>query len=61
MESLIIALLIIVAYLLPGIIASNRKHHNSTAIWLVNIFAGWSVLGWFIALVWAVTNPAPKV
>lgn len=60
MDSFIIAILIIVLYLLPGIIASNRKHHNATPIWLVNIFAGWSVIGWFVAFVWAFTSPAPR-
>ena len=44
-------------YILPGIIANKRNHHNSGAIWCLTIFLGWTFLGWVIALVWAFTNP----
>ncbi len=47
---------LIILYILPGIIASVRKHSSAVAIWLVDIFLGWTVLGWFIALIWAGTN-----
>ena len=43
-------------YLLPTMIASSRKHNNTTAICLVNIFFGWCVAGWLIALIWASTD-----
>lgn len=42
-------------YLLPGIVGQNRHHHQRTAIWVLNIFLGWTVLGWIAALVWAST------
>jgi hypothetical protein len=45
--------------LVPGIIATMRKHHNALAIWMIAIFAGWTGVGWIIALVWACTSPAP--
>lgn len=48
-------------YFIPSIIAANRKHHNSTAIFVVNLFFGWTVLGWVAALVWAIANPPPRV
>lgn len=44
-------------WLLPGIIASIRKHHNRAAIWIVTLLCGWTFVGWVIALVWSVTNP----
>jgi hypothetical protein len=44
-------------YLLPGLIAWNRHHHNDIAILLLNILLGWTILGWIIALVWALTVP----
>jgi len=40
-------------YFLPSIKAFKRKHKNKVPILLVNIFFGWSLLGWVIALVWA--------
>ncbi|EOX8511910.1 superinfection immunity protein [Salmonella enterica subsp. arizonae] len=54
---IIVLALIIPIYLLPGIIASTRKHKNATAIWILNIFLGWSCLGWLVALIWSFTNP----
>jgi hypothetical protein len=44
-------------YFIPGIVASLRDHHNCVAIWMLNIFAGWTFLGWVGALVWACTSP----
>lgn len=46
-------------FFLPGIMASKRKHHNSGAIWLLNILLGWTFLGWIIALIWAMTSRPP--
>lgn len=45
--------LLMVLYLLPAIIATNKDHKQSTAIWVLTIFAGWTVIGWIAALVWA--------
>jgi len=40
---------------LPSIIASFRGHHQMAAIFLLNIFIGWTFIGWVAALVWAAT------
>lgn len=42
-------------YFLPAIIASHRRHRNKTAITVLNLFLGWTFIGWVIALVWAYT------
>jgi 4-amino-4-deoxy-L-arabinose transferase-like glycosyltransferase len=52
-------LFLIGMYFLPSVIAGARQHRNSTAIAVLNIMLGWTVLGWVISLVWAFTNP-PK-
>ena len=44
-------------YLLPTFEAWKKEHPNLTAIALVNIFLGWSVLGWVVAVVWAFKKP----
>ena len=44
-------------YLLPTYEAWRNKHPNLTAIALVNIFLGWSLLGWVVAVVWAYKKP----
>jgi len=42
-------------YLLPSIVAIGRNHHNGGAISLLNILLGWTLIGWVVAMVWAVT------
>lgn len=49
------------AYLLPAIVAISRKHQNAGAVMTLNLFLGWSILGWVIALVWACTNKTNNV
>ena len=43
-------------YGLPTIIAFGSKHHNAPAICVLNVFLGWTFLGWVIALVWSCTD-----
>ena len=46
----------ILCYFLPVICAGMRGHHNALAIGILNVFLGWTFLGWIIALVWAFTQ-----
>jgi hypothetical protein len=58
-----VALLILgIAYCLPWIVAASRVHHNSGAIGVLNLLAGWSGIGWILAMVWSCTevHPAAK-
>jgi len=41
------------AYFLPSIVAIARKKKNAVAIFMLNLFLGWSFVGWVVALVWA--------
>ena len=54
---LIIALLAL--YLLPGFIAEHRGHRSSTAILVLNVLLGWTVIGWIAALIWSCAYPGP--
>ncbi len=48
-------------YFAPSFIAHRREHANRTAILVLNIFLGWTMIGWVIALVWAhSTASAPQ-
>lgn len=40
-------------YFLPSIIALVRSKRDTLSIFLLNLFLGWSVIGWIVALVWA--------
>lgn len=51
----------IVMYFLPSIIALARNKRDILAIFLLNLFLGWSVIGWIVALVWAAKNDVPVV
>lgn len=42
-----------VMYFLPTVIALLREKRDKLSIFLLNFFLGWSVIGWVIALVWA--------
>ena len=45
-------------FFIPYYIAGSRNHPNKYPILAINFFLGWSLIGWVIALVWALTvNP----
>jgi Superinfection immunity protein len=48
-----------VMYFLPSIIALARSKRDLLAIFLLNLFLGWSVIGWIVALVWAAKSDIP--
>lgn len=50
------AIFIVGGYFVPLLIAIRRKHPQVAAIGAVNIFLGWSFVGWVIALAWSLTN-----
>ena len=47
-------LCLIYFYFLPSIIARRKK--DKLAIFALNLLAGWSLIGWIIALVWALRD-----
>jgi hypothetical protein len=50
-----------VMYFLPSIIALARSKRDILAIFLLNFFLGWSIIGWFVALIWAAKHDYPVV
>ena len=45
--------LLVVFFLLPTILAANRGNRYIKPILALNILGGWTVVGWIIALAWA--------
>jgi hypothetical protein len=43
-------------YFLPAINARKRCHPNTAAIFVINLFLGWTLLGWVGALAWSCTE-----
>lgn len=48
--------LTLLVYIVPSLVAEKRRHRNFKAILVLNIFLGWTLLGWVAALVWASTD-----
>lgn len=48
-------------YFLPAFIAGMRGHQNAAAIFVLNLFLGWTFIGWVVALVWAFTAVERRV
>lgn len=47
-------------YFLPYLHANKKKHRQTRAIYILNIFAGWTIIAWIIALVWSCTETSEK-
>ena len=40
-------------YFLPTVCAFYRKHNSRAAIFVLNLFLGWTLIAWIIALIWS--------
>lgn len=61
-ETVLILLIIIPSiclYFLPAILGKYKS--NATSIFLVNLFLGWTAIGWVVALIWALSSDNPSV
>ncbi len=52
--------LFLTIYFTPTIVGFIRKKSNKMAILVLNFFLGWTLVGWVVALVWAVTKEEKK-
>jgi Superinfection immunity protein len=60
MATLIIVLVILGLYVTPTIVALDRKHRQTGPIAAVNLLLGWSLVGWVVALAWALTTDVKR-
>ena len=51
-----LAIMLLVGYFIPAIVAHSREHKNRTAITWLNVLAGWTLLGWLVAFIWSLSN-----
>lgn len=47
-------------YMIPTCVAASRKHRNTMEIAVLNIFFGWTLLGFVGCLVWSLINASDK-
>jgi hypothetical protein len=50
-----------VFYFLPAIVALARHKRDAVSILVLNLLLGWTMIGWVIALVWALKQDLPVV
>ncbi len=53
---ILIAVVAFVIHFLPVFVAGSRHAKNFWWIFLINFFFGWTLIGWVIALVWALQD-----
>jgi hypothetical protein len=53
--AIIVLILLLGLYFLPVIVAFIKEKKNAWAIFALNLCLGWTLIGWVIALVWALT------
>lgn len=51
----------IIVYFLPSIIAVFRAKPSWFAIFILNLLLGWTIIGWIVALIWALTANPPSI
>lgn len=56
MGILIIIAAIFMLYFLPAIAATYYNHTSSTSIVMINLFLGWTVIGWFFSIALLLKN-----
>ncbi|MFJ4854791.1 MULTISPECIES: superinfection immunity protein [unclassified Streptomyces] len=57
---LLLIVLIVVAYFVPTVVAFARGVSNSGSVFVLNLFLGWTVVGWVVALAMAVRSTQPR-
>ena len=54
MEAILVLAIVVGVYFLPTINAKYfTKHTNADSILVLNLFLGWTFIGWVIALIWS--------
>ncbi len=47
---MVLAIVIIFIYFIPAINAYSNKKNNRSSVLVINIFLGWTLIGWVVAL-----------
>lgn len=50
---MVFAIVILIAYFIPALVAQHRHKKNLSSIVVLNLLLGWTLIGWIVALVWA--------
>ncbi len=53
---ILLVLVGMVVYFVPCLVGSRRNHRNAMPIFILNLFLGWTFVGWVGAMGWAMTD-----
>lgn len=56
----VFVIILFAAYFIPGIVASVRHVPNQASVWIINVFLGWTLVGWVVALAMAARSQLPS-
>lgn len=59
MEVIILIAIAVLFYFIPALVANNRGRAPGP-VFMLNLFLGWTLVGWVFALVWAMTERTAK-
>jgi hypothetical protein len=51
--TVIILMSVLIIYMLPTLIAYGREHPWRRELAVINIFLGWTLIGWIVVFLWA--------
>ena len=57
--TIVVLVIVLSIYFLPSAVA-GRNNPRSGAVYVINLFFGWTLLGWVIALAMAMSSPSLK-
>ncbi|MGC1287889.1 MAG: superinfection immunity protein [Streptosporangiaceae bacterium] len=60
MFALVVLLALLAAYFLPAFIATRRKVPHAASVVVINVFLGWTMIGWVVALAMACRDTRPQ-
>jgi len=54
--SAITAIVVLIVYFLPAVNGYSKRHRSRALILALNLFLGWTLIGWVVALAWSASN-----
>jgi len=60
MNEMLLIILITLIYFIPALIAGYREHRNGVPLFIINLVAGWTFIGWFGCLAWSFSDNVKK-